>query len=318
MSNTLAVPENKHVAALYDRAKEYARQSRAENTLLTYAKQWRHFEGFCRTIGADPLPCLPVTVCAYLTHLSKEKKASTLKTKLAAIAFRHRTAGLPDPTKDEAVKLTLDGIRRTRGTATERKAAVSRDLLEQMLSAQPDDLRGTRNRAMLLVNYACDLRRSELVALTIADVKFLKDRMVVTIRRSKTDQAGQGYEINVPRLNSTLCPVRALKTWLDVAHIKTGPLFRKVDHWEHVGQQALTDQVVARIVKQSANAIGIDASQFAGHSLRRGLITQAALNEEQTADIRKVSRHKTEIMIDAYRADTARAQLRVIRRALED
>ena len=316
MNRQLMLPQEKS-AALIARARAYAKQSRSEKTIYIYKSLWNDFVEFCNGIQTPALPAAPAVVIQYITHLAGAQKTSTIETKLAAIGFRHRAAGHSDPTKDENVKLVLDGIKREHGAPPDRKAAVERDVLVELLMVQPDTLRGARNRAILLIGYACDLRRSEIVALQYNDVKFLNDRMIVTLRKSKTDQTRTGFDLNVPRIEDTsVCPVHALRTWLEVSKIKSGPLFRKIDRWEHVGDDALTDQVVATIIKDAASAAGYAAKDFSGHSLRRGLSTQAARNREQTGDIRKVSRHKTEVMVDAYRADTEETQMRVIGNAL--
>lgn len=317
MNRQLVLPQTKS-AMLLERARVYATQSRAQKTLYVYKSLWNDFVEFCAGIQTEPCPAAPAVIIQYITHLAGAQKVSTIETKLAAIGFRHRSAGMDDPTKDENVKLVLDGIKREHGTSPTRKAAVERAVLADLLAVQPDSLRGARNRAILLVGYACDLRRSEIVALETRNIKFFPDRMVVTLARSKTDQTREGFELNVPRIREDrdICPVHALSTWLDVAQIKSGPLFRKIDRWEHIADSALTDQVVADIIKDAAAAAGYEPNEFSGHSLRRGLITQAARNREQTGDIRKVSRHKTEVMVDVYRADAEETQMRVIGNAL--
>lgn len=318
MANELTQTLHPQMLALLEDAHNLAQDSHAANTLRTYESMWKHFCGFCNILQAPALPAHPATVVAYLAHLARSHKFSTLETKIAAIRHYHLKARVPDPTADSAVKDVLEGARRKIGTATTRKAAVELELLGELLAAQPDSLSGARNRAILLIGYACDLRRSEIVALETCHIKFFGDRMTVTLEQSKTDQSREGFELNVPRIKEDLeiCPVHALQTWLSIAKIKSGPLFRKIDRWEHLGEKALTDQVVADIVKSAAKAAGYDPKDFSGHSLRRGLITQAARNREQTGDIRKVSRHKTEIMVDVYRADTEETQMRVIGNAL--
>ena len=310
---------NPQMLALLEDAADIAQDAKAVNTLRTYESRWKHFCAFCEIVHAPALPAHPATVVSYLAHLARRQKISTLQNKLAAIRHYHLKARVPDPTRDNAVRDVLDGIRRKFHTAPTRKAAVERDVLRHMLAVQPDTLRGVRNRALLLIGFACDLRRSEIVALEYKDVKFFPNRMVVNIGKSKTDQYGEGFPLSVPRIADTsICPAHALKTWLEISKIKSGPLFRKIDRWEHIGADALTDQVVALVIKQSAAACGYDPNEFGGHSLRRGFITQAARNREQSADIRKVSRHKTEIMLDVYRADAEDAQMRVIRGALQN
>lgn len=318
MSNELVQTLHPQMLALLEDAHDLAQEAHAANTLRTYESLWKHFCGFCNILQAPALPAHPATVVAYLAHIARNRKINTLETKLAAIRHYHLKARLPDPTADSAVKDVLEGARRKLGAAPTRKSAVERGLLVEFLSAQSDTLRGARNRAILLVGFACDLRRSEIVALETQHVKFFSNRMTVTLEQSKTDQRREGFELSVPRIQEDLeiCPAHALQTWLTIAKIKSGPLFRKVDRWEHLSDSALTDQVVADIVKDAARAAGYDPKDFSGHSLRRGLITQAARNREQTGDIRKVSRHKTEIMVDAYRADAEETQMRVIGNAL--
>lgn len=318
MPDALVQTIHPRMLALLEDARDLADESHAQNTLDTYLSLWTDFCAFCDHMQTPALPSHPATVVAYIRHLLPAQKISTVESKLAAIRHYHLKARAPDPTHDSAVKDTLDGARRRYGAPPDRKAAVEQDLLRRMLAVQTESLRGVRNRSVLLTGYACDLRRSEIVALQVRDIVFHPDRMIVKIRKSKTDQTREGFEINVPRILDDLdvCPAHALRTWLDVARIKDGPLYRKVDRWETVGESALTDQVVADIIKDAAAANGYDPKEFGGHSLRRGLITQAARNREQTGDIRKVSRHKTEIMVDAYRADTEETQMRVIGRAL--
>ncbi|HZQ11011.1 MAG TPA: site-specific integrase [Anaerolineae bacterium] len=302
---------------LVERAKEYARRSRAENTLRAYRAAWTDFAQFCADHDADALPALPETVAAYLTFLAQHQKISTLVSKIAAIRFRHRAKGLPDPTHSEVVELVLDGIKRNHGAPPNAKAPVTRAELQRMVNAFPRNLAGLRNRAMILLGYAADLRRSELVALRVEDVQFLSDRMIVTIRHSKTDQHGAGYAIHIPQMQDEhVCPVRALRAWLRVAAIQSGRLFRGVDRWGHIRDEALTDKVVALVVKKAAERIGLNARDFAGHSLRRGMITQAGQDQAQAYDVRKVSRHKSDAMLNRYMGEEAKAQMRVIRRVL--
>ncbi len=314
--NDLTLPPPRALA-LIERAHMYASKSKSANTLRTYQSLWDDFCQFADRMRAPALPAHPALVVAYLSELAPIQRTTTLSSRLAAIRHFHERERVADPTRDTAVRDVLEGIKRAHGTPPTRKKAIDRDILAALLRVQPQTLRGARNRALLLVGYACDLRRSEIVALKVEDVEFMPDRMIVTVARSKTDQHGEGYALNVPRgEEKTFCPVIALSTWLAAADIQSGPLFRRVDRWEHVGNSPLTDQVVKDIVKEAALAAGFNPRNFAAHGLRRGLITQAARNREDTGDIRKVSRHKTEVMIDVYREESAEAQMRVIGNAL--
>lgn len=304
---------------LIERAYTYAQKSKAPNTLRAYDSLWREFCYFADRMRANALPASPGLVVAHISELADKQAMSTLSGRLSAIRHYHEQARLPDPTRDASVRAVLEGIKREHGKPPARKKAIDRDILKALLRVQPQTIRGARNRAMLLTGYACDLRRAEIVALNVRNVEFLDDRMIVTIAHSKTDQRGAGYAINVPRVtNKSICAVHALELWLRIGVVTSGAIFREVDRWENVGVKALTAQVVKDIVKAAAKANGYDPDIFGAHGLRRGLITQAARNQDTSLDIRKVSRHKQEIMLDVYNEEAAAAQMRVIGRALTE
>jgi site-specific recombinase XerD len=142
----------------------------------------------------------------------------------------------------------------------------------------PTSLIGVRDRALLLVGFAGAFRRSEVVSLDVADVTFSSDGLIVQLRRSKTDQEGEGRKVGLPfGSNPLTCPVRSLRTWLDAAAVVSGPIFRAVDRHANVADTRLTDQSVALVVKRCAKAAGLDPEKYAGHSLRSGLATAAAM-----------------------------------------
>jgi len=196
------------------------------------------------------------------------------------------------------VSAVLSGIARKVGTAPERKAPLILDALRPALAALPDDMAGTRDRAVLLLGFACALRRSELVALDVADLALTPTELRVSIRKSKTDQAGSGAEVVVPAFGGELCPVAAVTRWLDASGTNEGPVFRRVDRWARVGKGRLTPQSVALIVKAAARRAGLDWRRLSGHSMRAGFATQAALNGVQPVDAMQVTRHRN---IDTYR-----------------
>jgi integrase len=146
-----------------------------------------------------------------------------------------------------------------------------------MIERLPLSLQGTRDRALLLVGFAGAFRRSELVGLDIADLEFGRDGLVVTVRRSKTDQEGQGRRVGIPYgSHAETCPVRAAQEWVDLLDTTSGPLFRRIDRHGHIGAARLSDKAVALIIKRCARAAGLGAADLAGHSLRAGLATAAA------------------------------------------
>ncbi len=307
-------------AVIPGRAAPFIEAARSENTRRAYRGAWEAFCAFCAAQGVAPLPA-DARLCAdYLTHLAESgRKVATINLAAAAIAAAHRTAGADDPTKPEAVRLLLTGIRRKLGAAPSQKAPAMRDDLARMLARLPATLAGRRDRALLLLGYAGAFRRSELVGLDVADLRFGAEGLVATVRRSKTDQEGEGALKHVPQLRAAaLCPVRAVRAWLDAAGIKSGPVFRRVDRHGHVAAGRLSDRAVALVVKRAAAAAGLEPRQFAGHSLRAGFATQAAADDVDALAIREITGHKSDQMLSRYvRSGGAQAR-RAVRRALGD
>jgi site-specific recombinase XerD len=288
----------------------YLAASSSANTRRAYTADWADFSRWCETVNATALPAQPLTAARYLAHLADAGlKASTIERRAAAIRFGHKAKGEEPPTNSEAVKAVMRGIRRTIGTAPERKAPATVETIDSMLRAlvrgvpKPgramprclgEDvarLQALRDRAIILVAFAAALRRSELVALELEDVTWHKLGIVLRIRRSKTDQEAAGKSIPVPE-GKKLRPVRALKAWLKAAGIASGPLFRPIDRHGHVGADALTDRSVARVIKAAAAAAGLDPRTFSGHSPRAGFITEALDHGVDPFRVMNISGHK--------------------------
>ena len=260
-----------------DQAKDYAWSAKAPNTWRAYAADWRDFEGWCAAHGLASMPASPEAVALYLTALAERCKVSTLQRRIAAISQAHQAPQLESPTRSLAVRTVMAGIRRAKGTAQQGKAAAVTDTIRALVSTLPSTLAGRRDRALLLVGFAAALRRSELVGLDVSDVAHTRDGLVVTIRRSKTDQQGQGRKIGIPPgANAATCPVQALKAWAQAAGIDEGPLFRPINRHGQLQPKRLSGYAVALVVKRTAKAAGLDPTAFAGHSLRAGLATSAA------------------------------------------
>src|SRR5581483_8620088 len=236
MENALTIPPNvSRLPALSERAREYVAASRSARTRKLYANAWQEFQFFCSQHGYAELPATPATVIDFITALAQRQRVNTLQIKLAAIAFHHRGRELPSPTESESVKLVMTGIKRTHGIAVRQKAWLSRAELARMIQALPNDLRASRDRAILLLGYAGAFRRSELATLDVEDVRIMDAEMIVAVRRSKTDQEGRGAKKRIPMLDDeTLCPVRAVRAWLDASALESGALFRAIDRWGHV------------------------------------------------------------------------------------
>jgi integrase len=190
------------------------------------------------------------------------------------------------------VRATLRGIRRTIGSALNRKAPLTADQLRTMVAAAPDNLVGLRDRALLLVGFGAALRRSELVDLDVADLKQSKAGLRLRIRGSKTDQERQGTTVAIAP-GSAICPIAALNEWLAAAGIRHGPVFRPVFKGDRVADARLSDRAVAEIVKIYAKRIGLDPASFSGHSLRSGFLTAAAQHRASIFKMMDVSRHRS-------------------------
>jgi integrase len=300
-----------------EQAKEYAKASQAENTQRAYKSDLADFTRYCDAHGFNPLPASPQTVALYLTDLSSTKcvrsnsgemvaaSVATILRRMVAIAQNHKRAGLPNPINDPHVRSIVAGIKRTRGTAQRKKTALTGDRLKEVLAAidgGPSTLKGKRDRAMLLLTWFTACRRSEIAALNVEDLRFERTGLVVTIRRSKTDQTGAGREIGVPRIaDRELCATSAVTAWLDASGIGTtsGPLFRSIDRHGNV-KDRISPYDIARLVQRVTKAAGIDGD-FAAHSLRAGFITSAASTKGVSeVDIQAVSGHRSITILRGY------------------
>ena len=291
------------LTGLFDRAKGYAAEARSPRTREAYRAA---FGAFVRWARGRRLPVwAPETVAAYLTHLADQgRKPATLEVVLAAISEAARVARKSSPRQAACVRAVRSGIRRKLGTAQDQRAPLLPGQLRAILAELPEGLLGVRDRALLLVGFAGALRRSELVALTVGDVEWVEDGARIVVRRSKTDQEGAGQAIGIPFGSAPeRCPVRSLRAWLEASGIAEGPIFREVDRHERVGTAALAGRSVARIVKRSAEAAGMDASHISGHSLRAGLATAAAKAGKTERTIMRQTRHRSERMVRRYIRD---------------
>ena len=287
------------LAELGARAADFARTSRSAATERAYRSDWADFSMWCEAAGRIPLPADPVTVGAYLTGRSGVLKVATLNRRIAAITAAHRMAGEGFDGAHPAIARVLAGIRRRYGTRQDAKTALLTEDLRRIVRLLPADLAGVRDKALLLLGFAGAFRRSELVAITLNDLSLSNAGVVVTVRRSKTDQEGAGRDVGIPRSRrsgSTTCPVAALESWLHEIRkfVNLGaedPVFRAIDHGKP-GRRRLSDRAVALIVKRAVLRAGLDPGRFAGHSLRSGFATTAARGGADLAFIMQQTGHK--------------------------
>jgi site-specific recombinase XerD len=297
-ASTLPAALGPDLAAAIDLAKA----EKAASTRKAYGTDYRLFKAWCDAKAVGSLPASPETVAAFLASESKTAKPSTLGRRVAAIRYAHKLAGLETPTDAEGVKATMRGIRRTFGGARKKKAPAVAAKMLGMVATAPDSLAGLRDRALLLLGFAGAFRRSELVALDVADISETETGLLVTIRGSKTDQERQGVTIAIAR-GDIACPVKALREWLDAAGIEAGPLFRPINKSGTVAATRLTCRSVANFVKAYAGRAGFDASTFSGHSLRSGFLTSAAGKGASIFKMMDVSRHKSVDTLRGYVRD---------------
>jgi site-specific recombinase XerD len=300
-SSTPALPgELQDVAAYVD-------GSLAISTRRAYRSGLSDFRAWCDAQGLQALPATPEAVARYLATLARAgRKVSTIEQRVAAIRWVHEARGHESPTGSKIARATMQGIRRELGVAPRRKSPATVDRLAAMVShADPDTLKGLRDRALLLFGFASALRRSELVALTVEVLEKTERGLLVSIRRSKSDQEGRGHQRAVVYgTRAELCPVKAVSRWLDATGIERGLVFRSVTRHGHVNG-SLSTRAVAEIVKTYARLAGFEPSEFSGHSLRAGFVTSAA-EKGATADrIMNHTGHKSVSMVRTYtrRAD---------------
>ena len=288
-------------------ARSYIDASRAASTRKAYVADWNRFELWCHERNAATLPAEPALVAVYLSTLAARGQAPpSIARSLAAIAHAHRRAGKVAPHRAEGGMVIGDmlaGIRRSRTDGPDRKAAADADVVMQLLwSIEGSSLAATRDRALIAFGMALAARRSELVALDVADLAWEAKGLRVTIRRSKTDQDGEGAVVAVPE-GRRLTPLTHLRAWLDAANITEGPIFRPLWKGNRTRDARLSDHAVARIVQARALAAGLDPARYAGHSLRAGFVTSAARAGADVWKIQQVSRHKSMQVLSGYVRD---------------
>jgi site-specific recombinase XerD len=284
------------------RAAELAREEKAVATRRAYRSDFRIFEAWCRDRGVNALPASVASVAAFLAYdVETGTRPSTLGRRVAAIRYAHKLAGHAAPTDDERVKATMRGIRRSFGTAPRKKAPATAERIVAMALAAGDDMKGRRDRALLLIGFAGAFRRSELVALNFEDIEESELGLKVIIRHSKSDQEGMGQTIAILR-GSVACPMSALKGWLEAAVITAGPIFRSVKKGGQVAGR-LPAQSVADIVKTYAERVGLDPALFAGHSMRAGFLTSAAKRGASIFKMMDQSRHRSVETLRGYIRD---------------
>ena len=292
---------------LAKQARAFAEDAQTEATMRARKADWAHFTAWCRAHNISALPATPETVAAYLADHASALATATLARRISTIVVANRRAGYSLDTRDPALRDTWRGIRRIKGTAQRRAAALTTPLLKQVLATCGDRLIDLRDRALLLIGFAAACRRSELCALDMSDVEVSTEGLTIRIRRSKTDQEGEGAQIAIGRTGTATCPVMAFETWVAAAGITNGRALRSVDRHGLVGY-GLSTRAVSQIVQARAEAAGLDARTFSGHSLRAGFATAAAAAAAGIDErlIMRQTRHTSAAMVRRYIRDGER------------
>jgi integrase len=244
---------------------------------------WADFCQWCAAQGHAPLPASPIAIGLFLANRTGTHRVASLRLRLVALRQAHSLAGHRLDLHDPAIAEVWRGICRGHASAPAKEAATTED------------------RALLLVGFAAALRRSELVALDVANLTFRAEGLVLRLRRRKTDQDGQGSDIGIPTGHHDLtCPVRALQTWLAAAKITEGPVFRAVNKADRPAATRLSDRSVALVVKSALAAAGHESENFSGHSLRSGFATSAARAGVPEAQIQHQTGHKSLPVLRGY------------------
>jgi site-specific recombinase XerD len=269
------------------------KNSKANNTLRAYQSDFRDFSVFCVKNGLSSMPTQPKIVALYITHLSKSSKFSTLKRRIASISVLHKLKGHYLDTKHPIIMENLHGIKRTLGSRQKAKKPILINDLKAIINAINDlkikESRKIRDKALILVGFAGGFRRSELVALEYEDIEFVREGVRIFVKRSKTDQSGEGMTKAIPSFdNAIYCPVVHLQNWIYELKEKKGKIF------------TISDKSVALIIKKYANLAGLDGSKYAGHSLRSGFATSTAESGAEERNIMAMTGHKTTQMVRRY------------------
>ena len=293
---------------LHEATLENLKNSKANNTLRAYKSDFRDFGVFCSKHGLSSLPTEPKIVSLYLTHLSKNSKISTLRRRLVSISMVHKLKGHYLDTKHPIIVENLMGIRRIKGSIQKGKKPILINHLKLIINSineqKIDEIKKLRDKTIILIGFGGGFRRTELTSIDFEDLDFVREGLKINIRKSKTDQFGEGMVKALPYFeNENYCPVINLKKWLGISKIKSGPIFRRFYKGSFLTEKRLTDQSVALLIKEYLHFAGVDNNNFSGHSLRSGFATAAADAGADERSIMAMTGHKTTQMVRRYIKD---------------
>jgi site-specific recombinase XerD len=292
--------------ALQDETLLNLKSSKANNTIRAYKSDFRDFGLFCSKNGFRSLPSDPRTISLYLTYLStKEIKLSTLKRRLVSIGVIHKLKGHYLDTKHPSIIENIMGIKRRKGSVQKGKKPLLINSLKRLInvidSKISEEIKRLRDRSIILIGFSGGFRRNEIVSLDYDDLDFVSEGLKINLKRSKTDQFGEGTIKGLPYFdNFQYCPVTSVKKWIEVSNIKSGPLFRRFSKGSKLTENRLTDQSIALLIKNYLRLAGIDNNNYSAHSLRSGFATSAAEAGAEERSIMAMTGHKSTEMVRRY------------------
>ncbi|MDC1155025.1 site-specific integrase [Candidatus Pelagibacter sp.] len=295
-----------NIKALQEETILNLKSSKANNTVRAYKSDFNDFCLFCSKNGLKSLPTEPNIVSLYLTYLSqKDVKMSTLKRRLVSIGVIHRLKGHYLDTKHPSIIENIMGIKRRKGSIQKSKKPLLISNLKKIINVidqqSAEKIKKIRDRSIILIGFSGGFRRNEIVSLDYDDLDFVTEGVKINLKRSKTDQFGEGFVKGLPYFdNSKYCPVVSIKNWLEISKINTGPLFRSFSKGSNLSKKRLTDQTVALLIKNYLELVGIDSKNYSGHSLRSGFATTAAESGVEERSIMAMTGHKSAEMVRRY------------------
>ena len=294
------------IKALQEETLLNLQSSKADNTVRAYKSDFNDFGVFCVQNGFKSLPSEPKIVSLYLTYLStKDAKISTLKRRLVSIGVIHKLKGYYLDTKHPSIIENIMGIKRRKGSVQKSKKPILINSLKKIINVidhqNKEEIKKLRDRSIILIGFSGGFRRNEIVSLDYDDLDFVPEGLKISLRRSKTDQFGEGFTKALPYFDSPqYCPVVSLRNFLDLSSINSGPIFRRFVKGSKLSEKRLTDQTVALLIKEYLNLAGIDNKNFSGHSLRSGFATSAADSGAEERSIMAMTGHKSTEMVRRY------------------
>jgi len=294
------------IKALQEETLLNLQNSKANNTVRAYKSDFNNFGLFCAQNGFKSLPSEPKIVSLYITHLSsKGIKMSTLKRRLVSIGVIHKLKGHYLDTKHPVIIENIMGIKRRKGSIQKGKKPLLINNLKKIINVidecNTENIKKFRDRSIILMGFSGGFRRNEIVSLDYDDLDFVNEGLKISIKRSKTDQFGEGSVKGLPYFDNTqYCPVLSLKNWIEISKIRSGPLFRRFSKGTKLSEKRLTDQTVALLIKKYLKIAGIDSKNYSGHSLRSGFATSAAEAGVEERNIMSMTGHKSPEMVRRY------------------